>query len=101
MDSQEYQIRIAKPRLRRMISALQLLAVSSAPALKDEARLWLDVASQLMDKEFWQAVDDLVRRKIVDGKINGIDSLYFENHVLWAKQVLDRFVMPYLEGTIK
>lgn len=101
MDSREYQVRVAKSRLREMVAVLNALTAQKAPIPREEVRLWTELASQFMDKEFWQAVDGLVRLKIVDAKINGVDSLYFENHVLWAKGLLDGFVRPYLQGTLQ
>jgi hypothetical protein len=101
MDSREYQVRVAKSRLREIVALLNALAAEKAPVLREEVRLWTELSAKFMDKDFWQAIDGLVRLKIVDAKINGVDALYFENHVLWAKGLLEGIVQPYVQGNLK
>lgn len=95
-DSLEYQIRVAKPHVQEMILALRPLAASPIDDPKQEALLWITVSSRIIDREFWQAVSHLIERKIVATQVNGVDGLYFENHVLWARTVLDKAVVPLL-----
>jgi hypothetical protein len=52
--------------------------------------------SAVFGQEFWQAIDNLVQRKIVREKINGLNRLYYENHVLWAQEILEEVVLPAL-----
>ena len=96
MDSREYEIRVAKPHVRDMINALdQIIRLIPLGNQRLEATQW-KVAALLIDKQFWQAVDGLVRRKVVQGRINGVDQLYHETHGLWAQQILNGIVFRYL-----
>jgi hypothetical protein len=96
MDSREYQIRVAKPHIQKIIRTLDQLLGSTARDAKQEAALWTQLAVLFLEKGFWQSVDNLVRRKIVQEKLNDLDGLYYENHVLWGQQILDGVVLPYL-----
>jgi len=98
MASREYQLRVAKPHVQRIISTLDELLQLSARDRRQEAVLWAQLAVLFVDKDFWQSVDNLVRRKIVQGKINGVSEFYHENHVLSAQQILAGMVLPYLRS---
>ena len=101
MDSREYDVRVAKAGLREITTLLDILGAERAPILREEVRRWTELAARFLDKDFWQAIDGLVRRKLVDARINGVDSLYFENHVLWAKGLIEGIVQPFVQGTLK
>ena len=76
----------------------QITASSASGNEKAEAVQWLRLASLFLDKTFWQAIDSLVERKIVSNKINGVSGVYYENHVLWAQQMLDGLITGYVEA---
>jgi hypothetical protein len=97
MDSREYQIRVAKPHILRILQVLQQLAVTAANE-RQRAALWTQFAVLIMDKQFWQAIDNLARRKIVQKTVNGYDSFYYENHVSRAQEILTGIVLPYLNS---
>ena len=97
MDSWEYQIRVAKPHVRDIINAFdQMLRLIPLGNERLEATQWTKVAALFIDKEFWQAVDNLILRKIIQGKINGLSEFYYETHVLWAQHILNVLVFRYL-----
>jgi hypothetical protein len=97
MDSREYQVSVAKPHVDEIINACdQILLLVRLGHERLETAQWTRLAALFMDKSFWQAVDYLKERKIIKRKINGVDQLYYENHVLWAQQILNGLVFRYL-----
>jgi hypothetical protein len=79
MDSREYQISVAKPHVQQIIDSCdQLLILIPLGNERLEAAQWTKVAALFIDKGFWQAVDNLIRLKIIEGKINGLNGLYYE-----------------------
>jgi hypothetical protein len=100
MNSREFDLRIAKPHAEEITRVLSEL---SRPTLSDrrlEVILWAQLASILMDNEFWQAIDDLVQRGIIEKKINGVESNYSFTYTLWAKFIVDKIVVSYLTGNL-
>jgi hypothetical protein len=81
--------------LPALVGALKQLSTSKLDQ-KSEARLWAQVAQAFIDYQFWQAVDGLVKKQIVGPEIDGVKGLYFENHTLWALEILGYVVIPYL-----
>ena len=100
MDSREYQLRVAKPHVQKIIRTLDSLLGSAGRDEKQEVGLWTQLAVLFLEKRFWQSIDNLVQRKIVQERINGLNGLYYENHVLWAQQILDGVALPYLRSRI-
>jgi len=100
MDSREYDLRVSKPHVALIICALNNIATCSLGARyqKDEIKYWTELACLFMDFEFWQSVDDLVSRNIVQKAINGVTANYYTNHVGWAQQILNEIVIRYLRG---
>lgn len=95
MDSREYDIRVVRAVLPSLTVALsQLTRVDLTQ--QAEAVRWAQVASKTLDPLFWQAIDNLVRRKIVSPDINGVSEGYLENHAGWASALLSQFVIPFL-----
>jgi hypothetical protein len=99
--SREYNIRLVRERLDEVLPILKRLASRDPMGLGVEVGLWAELTGQFVDSSFWQAVEDLVSRKITSPKINGIEQLYFENHAGWARGVLSRIVVPHLSGRLK
>lgn len=99
-QSIEYQLRIAKPHVRRLNDALQMLVTDagSPSATDQEVAYWTFVAYLLMDKTFWQSIEHLVERGIVRPRIGHVDHLYYENYVLEAQTILAQIVIPHLQG---
>jgi hypothetical protein len=100
MDSVEYQLRVAAPHASQLLRVLNLLSSDTQLTPDDEAALWSFVTYSLMDKMFWQSVDNLVQREVVDRKIGHFDGLYFENYVLLAQEILSKIVIPHLQRTL-
>lgn len=99
-ESLEYQLYVAKPKLAEINRILSALSGGAMRDQRTEIALWTELAFQLIDKSLWQAIENLVQRKTLDRKVNGFESHYFENHVLWGQMVLARFTIPYLEGRL-
>jgi hypothetical protein len=97
MDSVEYQLRVAKPHASELLKALNLLSSATELTPDHEVALWSLVAYYVMDKRFWQSVDNLVRRGVVDRKIGDFDSFYFENYGLLAQGILSKIIIPHLQ----
>lgn len=96
-DSREYQLVTVRPPLERLERALAQLADSAPTSRLAEVTLWIEVATYFMDHDLWQSVSALVREGVLNKQIDGVDDLYFENHVLWAQAVL-RGVIPMIES---
>lgn len=98
MDSKEYQLSIAKPHVQRIVDALNLiLSFGTSGNQRAETAQWLRLSSLFLDKTFWQVIDGLVERKLVSSKLNGLNGLYYENHVLWAQHILDGLITVYIQ----
>jgi hypothetical protein len=99
-DSIEFQIHIVKPRNGELVSTLTQIASGAARDKNQEVALWASVSDWLIDYQYWQAVNTLVKRGTVQKKIGHVDSLYFENYTLQARAVLSKIVVPHLEGRL-
>jgi hypothetical protein len=100
MDSIEYQIHIIKPRNGELVGALTQIANGSIRDKSQEVALWATVSDWLIDYQYWQAVNTLVKRGTVQKKIGHVDTLYFENYTFQARSVLSKIVVPHLEGRL-
>lgn len=92
-DSTEWHKRVARKHLDELLLAVRILATSERLAEQQEVRLWITLATAMMDSQFWQSVKVLVERKLVSPEINGVKEFYPENHVLWAQTILNRVVL--------
>jgi len=97
-DSLEYQIFIVKPRNAAIVEAFTRIATGNVRDKNHEIALWSSAASWFVDYEYWQAIRRLVERGTVQKKIGYVDDLYFENYTLEARALLQKIVIPYLEG---
>lgn len=100
MESLEYQIFLVKPRTAEFVKVLTLIADANVRDKNQEVALWTLVSTWLIDYEYWQAVDELVERGTVQKQIGHVESLYFANYTLQAKDVLSKIVIPHLEGQL-
>ena len=102
MDSREYDISTAKSQFGLLLPDLQLLSQQKTGSCKDEVLLWAKVASRLPDAGFWQAVESLVRRKIISKKSADEfgHSFLAGNAALRSQAMLNGVVIPYLQGTM-
>ena len=100
MDSLEYQLSIAKPHVSGLVNALSTLTSASPASLDREVALWTFVAYSLIDKGFWQSIQELIRRKVVGRRIGHVEDLYYENYVLQAQGILAKVVIPHLQGQL-
>ena len=99
-DSIEFQIHVVKPRNGELLTALTQIANGNLRDKNQEVALWASVSDWLVDYQYWQAVNTLVKRGTVQKKIGHVDSLYFENYTLEARSVLSKIVVPHLEGRL-
>lgn len=101
MDSREYDVSTAKSHFALLLPDLQLLSQLKTVSYKDEVLLWAKVASRLPDGELWQAVESLVKRKIIS-KSSAEEfghSFLAGNATLRSQAILNGVVIPYL-GTL-
>jgi hypothetical protein len=102
MDSREYDISQAKSQFGVFLPELQLLNQQKTLSCKDEVLLWAKVASRLPDAVFWQAVESVVKRKIISKQSAAEFGYSFPmaNATLRSQAILDGVVIPYLQGTM-
>lgn len=100
-NSVEYQIYVAKPKTKALVSTLTAIRDSAFRGRAEEVALWSSVVECLVNLKYWQAIGNLVERGIVQKRIGHVDSLYFENYTLQASEILSSIITPYLRGEIK
>ena len=100
-DSTEYHKRVAGEHLDKLLLVVGTLATSERLAEQQEIRLWIALATAMMDSQFWQSVKVLVERKLVSPEINGVKEFYLQNHVGWAQTILNRVVLPMMEKSVR
>jgi hypothetical protein len=102
MDSREYDISTAKTHFALLLIPLEPLSTLPKLSCKDEVRWWAEVASRLPDTELWQAIESLVKRKIISKE--SVDkfgnSFPAQNAVLRSQAILNGVVIPYIDGTM-
>ncbi len=92
----EYAVRVTKPHVRQIIGVLDRIIAYHVPGQKAEIRLWAELASSFMELKFWREVAKLVSLQIVGKTVKGVDSFYFQTHVLRAQEILVIIVIPGL-----
>lgn len=100
MDSKEYDIFVAKPRMESLATILERIA-SGRLSQRDEVVLWAEATVYLSDSKLWQAVDSLVSRGVVDAALLGEHRrLFFHNQAIKAHYITARILVPYLKGRL-
>ena len=90
-------IRIAKPHTQAIEAELSALSLPLNST--EEARHWTRLSSLLMDYEFWQAIEDLQRRGVIDKKyLNSLGQYPKLDATSWAQQILNEIVLPYFDS---
>jgi hypothetical protein len=99
MQSRAWSIRVAKPHAQLIIADLGSLATQRDRMR--ETRQWARIAALLMDHDFWQAVEDLQQRGVIDkqylrflGDFPGLTA------GVWAQQILNEVVVPYFDAPL-
>ena len=96
MDTRAWSIRVAKPHALKIKSELVMLGMRNNRA--QEARHWTRIAVLLMDNEFWQAIDDLQQRGVIDKQhLQFLGEFHGPTATLWAQQILKEVVLPYFD----
>ncbi len=97
MATRAWSIRVAKPQAFQIDYELAILSRPLDPA--QEARHWTRLAALLMDYEFWQDIDDLRQRGVIDKQqLNFLGEFPGPTATLWAQQILYEVVLPYLDS---
>lgn len=97
MATREWSIRIAKPHAFQIEYQLAMLSRPLDPA--QEARHWTRLAALLMDHEFWQDIDDLQQRGVIDKQqLEFLGGFPGPTATLWAQHILVEVVLPYLDS---
>ena len=94
MDSTEYHKRVAGERVDNVLADLRKLSTSEKLTPPQETTAWITLVADMIDPELWQSIQILVERKLISADINGVKHSYLENHVMWAREVLNRVVLP-------
>jgi len=100
MKSKEYDLHMAKPHVEYIVTVLSQLSTMKFSDQRQEVILWGRLAQLLMDYSFWQSIDGLVQRGIVQKKINGYDAHYYSSHTELAKYILSEIVISHLHGNL-
>jgi len=96
MDTRAWSIRVAKPHALEIKLELAMLGMPSSRA--QEARHWTRIAALLMDNEFWQDIDDLQKRGVIDKQnLQFLGEFHGATATLWAQQILNEVVLPYFD----
>ncbi len=97
MDTRAWSIRVAKPHALEIKSELAMLSMRLNRT--QETRLWTRIAALLMDNEFWQAIDDLQQRGVIDKRqLQFLGKFHGPTATLWAQQILNEVVLPYFDS---
>ena len=97
METRAWSIRVAKPHALEIETELAMLGMRLNRA--QEARQWTRVAGLLMDNEFWQAIEDLHRRGVIDKQhLQFLGDFPGPTAGLWAQQILNEVVLPYFDS---
>lgn len=97
MQTREWSIRVAKPHILMINVELGVLTMKLTPA--EEIAHWTRVAALLMDYDFWQSIDDLEQRGVIDKRqLEFLGGIHGPTATLWAQQILNEVVLPYLDS---
>jgi hypothetical protein len=99
--SREFNLRRVRTGIAPIIALLRSIIKISPSKLDSEVRDWALLAVEYVQPEFWQSIEDLIERKLVRPELNGVKAGYLENHAMWAGTILDRIVVPYLDGRLR
>jgi hypothetical protein len=76
---------------------LSALSTGLRPAVEEVH--WTRLAELLMDYDFWQAVDDLQTRGVIDNeRLKFLGGFHGPTAGAWAQEILTEIVLPYLES---
>jgi hypothetical protein len=106
MNTRSWDVRIARPHVDQILADLGILSMSMADESwlsrdprnrEQEVKDWTDLAALLMDFDFWQSIDDLGKRGVIEKKsLEFLGEFHYETATLWAQQILYEVVLPYL-----
>jgi hypothetical protein len=95
--TREYSIRVAKTHMLMINNELSALSTGLRPAVEEVH--WTRLAELLMDYDFWQAVDDLQTRGVIDNeRLKFLGGFHGPTAGAWAQEILTEIVLPYLES---
>jgi hypothetical protein len=100
MESREYNIRVARSHIERIISTLTLLSKNKLVEKNREVIAWARLVNHFLYYEFWQSLSDLVDRKIIDKEICGYTHVYFINFATQAREIIRRVITHHLYRTL-
>ena len=96
MNTRAWSIRVAKPHALEI--KLELAMLNLRPNRTQETRQWTRIAALLMDHEFWQAVEDLEQRGVIDKRqLQFLGEFPGPTATLWSQQILNEVVLPYFD----
>jgi len=97
MNSRAWSIRVAKPHAQEIVAVLALLTKQLDRT--KETRQWARISALLMDHGFWQAVEDLQQRRVIDKQhLQFLGDFPEPTAGLWAQQILNEVVVPYFDA---
>jgi hypothetical protein len=97
MESRAWNIKVAKPHAQRIVADLGPLTRQLDRT--KETRQWARISALLMDHGFWQAVEDLQQRGVIDKQyLHFLGDFPEPTAGLWAQQILNEVVVPYFDA---
>jgi len=99
LRSKESSLEKAKHGSSQLVLGLRGI-VGGANDTKEEVLLWTMVSYHFVDQMFWEALNDLVERKLVVSQ-SFVDELdWADLYTSWGGDILEKIVMPFLHGTL-
>ena len=99
MNSREYNIRLAKRFASNNVELIGAIAGGKFTDRRKEALLWAAIADNLLDREYGQAILELVDLNVISKSVLEWENYYIENQQLQGQFILNRLVIPFLAGT--
>ena len=97
MESRAWSIKVAKPHAQRIVADLG--PFTRQLDRTKETRQWARISALLMDHGFWQAVEDLQKRGVIDKQyLQFLGDFPEPTAGLWAQQILNEVVVPYFDA---
>ena len=97
MESRAWNIKVAKQHAQRIVADLGPLTRQLDRT--KETRQWARISALLMDHGFWQAVEDLQQRGVIDKQyLHFLGDFPEPTAGLWAQQILNEVVVPYFDA---
>ena len=98
MNSREYNVRLAKRFASNNVELIGAIVDGKFTDRRQEALLWAVIAYNLLDREYGQAILELVDLNVIFKSVLEWENHYIESQQLQGHLILNRLVIPFLAG---